>query len=305
MKQSTDLAYDAQGYWKEFYRRALRSLPHHLLLSFSTSLHLVPLTLLLDTQKKHQLHRRLRLREYSDSEVAEYLTYYYKVGLWHGTGRYQHGKLMTIDVLDSMAKQGGLMPVDDVYTVLLTGKPTISVSMTPYRIIARSYADIHGLGIAETNRYGSCLFWAAYFYSKYYLEQNLLHRATVKRNWDAWKTAASQDGKIVWGQKVHSEAEYVWDVFTAGSDIKRNYPIIFAVKPGLRQTKLPHTMAKFENRVTEKITWAQIIYLEVPEDRIVESRQLLVSHGIQVPIFPIELGELVASQQRFSRLLGR
>ena len=53
--------------------------------------------------------------------------------------------------------------------------------------MARSYADMHGLGWKEKNRYGDALTWTSYYYSLFYARLFTVNGVKVLRR---WKTGA-------------------------------------------------------------------------------------------------------------------
>lgn len=293
------------GVNEDFSRLALKNVPHHLLLTTACRLKIKPLVWLIDRQKKHQL-RRAKIQEYSLKEVDEYCRNTKETKLWHGTGRYQYdsnGKV--VDILRLIIEKGGLMPLRDVYAIFVDGKAMTSISATPLRMIARSYADTHGLAKNEFSRYGDSHWWVAYYYGQFYAELLLLHGKKARRNWRLWKQqAVNNKGEIKWGKKVNRQARKVWDTFTLGSDIDGNYPILVGIKKPSKLAKMPKLFARAEVRLVEMIAIDDLSHLEVPGQYLDETRDLLEKHGCNLAVLPLELGEFVASRQDFHVLLG-
>lgn len=290
---------------RKFIAKSLQSLPHHSMLAFSSKGNIRPAKRLLNAKHPIELNTRM-LRRYDDQIVRDYMSVVARAKLWHGTGRLQHFNESVVDVLDSIIRSGSIRPAYDAYAVLAGGQEMVSLSMTPHRMVARSYADVHGKGAAEQHRYGDSLHWAAYFYSTYYAELFLRSSVKVVHNWSAWrKSAADTSGAIKWGQKVNRRACYVWDVFDLGSDIPGNYPIVFGIADFGKTIEVPPCFRHIEVRSTEPVTLDAISHIEVPERFVHEVRRLLLQYDYKTPVFAIELGEYTFSQRKFSDLVGR
>lgn len=301
---STTKTLAARDYQKRFWMLAARQLPHHTLLIVSTKLRAQPITRLL-RKAPRAISGKPELKTYPSQDVDTYLASVERTKLWHGTGRFQHHGDRVVDVLQAILKNGSLNPASDVYALLVGGDQMVSISTTPYRVIARSYADTHGKGEAEPHRFGSSLWWAAYCYSVFYGELFTRYGVKTLRNWSKWdKASADQTGERQWGKKVHTQAISVWDVFGSGSDIAENYPIVFGVMRYGVAVKLPNPMARVEIRLTEQIELADISHIEVPEARVNEVVSRMAEYGYDIPVFPIELGEFVSSTQSVGELLG-
>ena len=172
-------------------------------------------------------------------------------------------------------------------------------------MVARSYADMHGLGWKEKNRYGDALTWTSYYYSLFYARLFTVNGVKMLRRWKTWRTLShDENGDNTWGKKVNKHARDVWDIFCLGSDISGNYPILIGVKGLDSQLKLEKPMRYYEVRADKRIDIANISHIEVPRDKQDEMRELLLSCGIYIPVTSIELGECVSMQKRFTELLG-
>lgn len=291
------------NYERVFWFTALKYLLHHGLLRWALRRRDKRLVAQLDRSARRVLGRQLELK-FSDELLREYRDVTSKTHLWHGTGRLQWGSSGAVDVLQNILQQGGLKPTRDVYMMILTGKEIQSISATPLRIIARSYADTHGSGVNEKDRYGSALWWVSYYYGLGYVELATIHQRKMRKNWAAFNKASTDTkGERTWGKKVHSQAKTVWDTFGLGSDIPGNYPVLFGFRKGARTESLPDSVSKWELRIIEPVEIPKVTHLEVPADKIKETKALLQSHGCSIPVFPIEIGEYVASQQDIGSLL--
>ena len=262
---------------------------------------------LLDRTAHKRIIKTKTLRQFSSSEMSEYQKLTKSTQFWHGTGRWQHGERGTIDVLKSFCDTGGLKPARDVYAVFGGSNQHIihSISLCRSRMVARSYADMHGLGWKEKNRYGDALTWTSYYYSLFYARLFTVNGIKMLRRWKTWRSLSHDEhGDNTWGKKVNKQARDVWDIFCLGSDISGNYPILIGIKSLDSQLKLEKPMRYYEVRADKRIDIANISHIEVPRDKQDEMRELLLSCGIDIPVTSIELGEYVSVQKRFTELLG-
>jgi len=295
------------GYQKLFIKKLLRYLPHHLLLAITHKVRLRSVEKLLDRMALKRIIKTKPLCQFSSSEMSEYQKLTKGTQFWHGTGRWQHGEHGTVDVLKSLCDTAGLKPARDVYAVFGGSDRHIvhSVSLCRSRMVARSYADMHGLGWKEKNRYGDALTWTSYYYSLFYARLFTVDGVKMLRRWKTWRTLShDENGDNTWGKKVNKQARDVWDIFCLGSDISGNYPILIGVKSLDSQLKLEKPMSHYEVRADKRIGVANISHIEVPRDKQDEMRELLLSCGIDIPVTSIELGECVSIQKRFTELLG-
>ena len=261
----------------------------------------------LDTIAKRKIINVKDLLSFDNSDIKEYQKLTKDTQLWHGTGRWQHGKDSIVDVMNSFCDIAGLKPSRDVYAVFGGSDQHIvhSVSLCRSRMVARSYADMHGLGWKEKNRYGDALTWTSYYYSLFYARLFTVNGVKMLRRWKTWRALShDENGDNTWGKKVNKQARDVWDIFCLGSDISGNYPILIGIKSLDSQLKLEKPMRYYEVRADKRIDIANISHIEVPRDKQDEMRELLLSCGIDIPVTSIELGEYVSTQKRFTELLG-
>ena len=295
------------GYQKLFIKKLLRYLPHHLLLAITHKVRLRSAEKLLGRTAHKRIIKTKPLCQFSSSEMSEYQKLTKGTQFWHGTGRWQHGEHGTVDVLKSLCDTAGLKPARDVYAVFGGSDQHIihSISVCRSRMVARSYADMHGVGWKEKNRYGDALTWTSYYYSLFYARLFTVDGVKMLRRWKTWRTLShDENGDNTWGKKVNKQARDVWDIFCLGSDISGNYPILIGVKSLDSQLKLEKPMSHYEVRADKRIGVANISHIEVPRDKQDEMRELLLSCGIDIPVTSIELGECVSIQKRFTELLG-
>jgi hypothetical protein len=295
------------GYQKLFIKKLLRYLPHHLLLATTHKVRLRYAEKLLGSIAQKRIITTKTLRRFSSSEIAEYQKLTRDTQFWHGTGRWQHGERSIIDVLKSFCDTGGLKPARDVYAVFGGSDQHIihSISLCRSRMVARSYADMHGLGWKEKNRYGDALTWTSYYYSLFYARLFTISGITMLRRWKTWRSLSHDEhGDNTWGKKVNRQARDVWDIFCLGSDIPSNYPILIGVKHLASQVELEKPMRYYEARADKRIAITDISHIEVPYNKQKEVRRLLRAHNITLPVTSIELGECVSAQKSFTELLG-
>jgi len=295
------------GYQKLFIKKLLRYLPHHLLLATTHKVRLRYAEKLLGSIAQKRIVTTKTLRRFSSSEIAEYQKLTRDTQFWHGTGRWQHGERGTIDVLKSFCDTGGLKPARDVYAVFGGSDQHIihSISLCRSRMVARSYADMHGLGRKEKNRYGDALTWTSYYYSLFYARLFTVSGITMLRRWKTWRSLSHDEhGDNTWGKKVNRQARDVWDIFCLGSDILGNYPILIGVKELASQVELEKPMRYYEVRADRRIAITNISHIEVPYDKQEEVRAVLLAHNIALPVTSIELGECASAKKSFTELLG-
>ena len=295
------------GYQKLFIKKLLRYLPHHLLLAITHKVRLRYAEKLLGSTAQKRIVTTKTLRRFSSSEIAKYQKLTQDTQFWHGTGRWQHGERGTIDVLKSFCDTGGLKPARDVYAVFGGSDQHIihSISLCRSRMVARSYADMHGLGWKEKNRYGDALTWTSYYYSLFYARLFTVNGITMLRRWKTWRSLSHDEhGDNTWGKKVNRQARDVWDIFCLGSDILGNYPILIGVKELASKVKLEKPMRYYEVRADRRIAITNISHIEVPYDKQEEVRAVFLAHKIALPVTSIELGECVSAKKSFTELLG-
>lgn len=290
----------------QFIKLALLFLPHHLLLWSACKLRWQWAIVNLNHIARSRIVGRTNLQSYSNVELDDYGIAIAATQFWHGTGRFQYGlDGEVVDVLESMLRSAGTRPRSDAYAIFSGGEIMSSTSLTRLRIIARCYADIHGLGWREPHRYGNALVMTAYHYGLFYARLYTQGYFAVRKYYAKWHSLTHDDaGKNTWGQKVHFQAQDVWDVFGLGSDIVGNYPILIGIRGISKTVPLSKYFRDYEVRVDRPIRFDEMTHLEVPQARLTEVKKLLEKFDCNLPVLAIECGELVASKCRFSQLLG-
>ena len=224
----------------------------------------------LDAIAKRKIINVNDLLSFDNSDIKEYQKLTEDTQLWHGTGRWQYGKDSIVDVMKSFCDIAGLKPSRDVYAVFGGSDQHIvhSISLCRSRMVARSYADMHGLGWKEKNRYGDALTWTSYYYSLFYARLFTVNGVKMLHRWKTWRALShDENDDNTWGKRVNKQARDVWDIFCLGSDISGNYPILIGIKSLDSQLKLEKPMRYYEVRADKRIDIANISHIEVPCDK--------------------------------------
>lgn len=226
----------------------------------------------------------------------EYVGYLYdKVAHWHGTGRYHYTQDGVVDVLASVARCGGLMPRHDLFD--LNG-PTNSISLAHSRMYARAYADMHGSGVREPERYGNSVFWACAYLGNVAVEASKHMRVWRPSGYYGMMDHLARANSMEWYRKVtRVDRPSIIDIYRRGSDIPGNYPVLFGVAPA-ETIESSSAVAVHEARTDKPLGLeGDIVHVEVPRERIDETRHVL---GRQVIITSLEDGERFSANYTFS-----
>lgn len=240
---------------------------------------------------------------------------YPQAAYWHGTGRY-HYKLkgsskyegvdhsQTYDVLESVIGAGGLSPQYDPF-LKIDGDYKSSISTTPYRIYARSYAEFnmpHGQKFQYT--YGSTRFWFYYLLPLLLLERNIL--ISVKNIINARVNKSVLKNTKSWFHAFNRNPPWtLFDFYQAFSDIPHNYGLLFGIKRGaVKPLNVGKFVGRFETRASNLIKIKDITHLEVPLTKVAEIESFLKKKKIRLPVIPLEIGELYCNQYSLAKLSG-
>lgn len=219
---------------------------------------------------------------------------YAEVSHWHGTGRFKYDNGGTVDVLQSIAASGLILPSYDAFDL---NRPMTSISLARSRAYGRAYADMHGRGINERERYGSSLFWACAFLGSVAVEAAKEAKVWRPHGYYRMMEHLRDANAIEWYKKITRATDpTVVDVYRHGSDIVDNYPVLFGVR-NVTPTDTSRAVAIHEVRTEQPLALdTDITHVEVPRVHIEETRRLLGS----VAIMAIEDGEHFAAQYSFS-----
>jgi hypothetical protein len=247
-----------------------------------------------------------RIEQMYQERRGEIRDIYSKVGSWHGTGRYQYDRANgeVKDVLSGIMDTG-LVPSEDRWDSA-TGV-VHTVSGTPSRMYARVYADMHrgpGEELAYENHpsgYWSRRFVASSVANSFKEKHEQEKRQERPVRVDGSKPSLPSPRRVftgfaAWSQKVERK-HTPWRILTARSDIPGNYPILFGIREG-SFTPAPTAayLAAHEHRSRDVIPTAEFTHVEVPVAHVEETRKLLESRGINLPILEMELGEKYSSE---------
>lgn len=255
---------------------------------------------------------------------AQYLsqieTAYARATHWHGTGRYHYEHAdnsryannthATLDVLGSIAANGGLRPHFDPW-LPVEGKCRESVSLATARMHSRVFARIH-LYKTDTLLFelGDTRYWVPLFLSLlavWLCEKPLLgaiefiritRRTPLVRSFQIWASAI---------RKPHNgTVASLADVLSgnAWSDIPGNHPILFGVSEDAIQTyAVAPFLKKAEVRTLELVPLSSITHIEVPLAKVEETTVFLREKNVAIPILPIEFCDIYCSDQSLQELM--
>jgi hypothetical protein len=229
---------------------------------------------------------------------------YGKAAYWHGTGRYQHTPTgPDKDILDGIATKGALSPQLDTFD-FVSGDAQ-SISLAPTRMYARDYArmffpkgkdipNLYGEGV-WSRRMALAAGLALLTHPSIILKmgrdkKNITHNA---RNWVARITREHIPTKTILSKSL-----------SARTDIPNNYPLLFGIKDeNLVFRKTDAKYLAYEKRVTQPITLQTMSHVEVPFEKVQETKQVLEEKGIILPVIPIEFGEQYCRNFSFTTLM--
>lgn len=253
-----------------------------------------------------------RIHEYNQ-QLPEIEQRYSQAERWHGTGRFQYRNGDVIDVLDGILSNGGLIPHQDGWDPV-TGK-VHRISTAPSRMYARLYAGMHFQeGCDLVNPCGDTKLWVDYFMSSLGLEairefgsfkQLLLTRG--KKFWSEHKDSFSlEENANSWRGKVTKQKMPVIQLFTTGSDILGNYPVLIGIKENaFAPAPAAISIQKHEARAAEPIRLDDFTHIEVPLANVPETIAFLHAKGRDdIPVIPLEFGEEYCRKFPFSKLVN-
>lgn len=217
--------------------------------------------------------------------------------LWHGTGRYQYRDGEYIDVLKKISNAQALLPKYDAFDL---DRPMCSVSLARSRMYARAYADMHGNGSQERERYGNSLFWACTFMGDIAIEAALESRSWSPRGYRKMMNHLANADTVNWYKKMTSmDNPTVLSVYRQGSDIAGNYPILFGVDSAhVRASSVSRAVDIHEVRSEEPIAISSMTHIEVPRSRLDTTAQVI---GHLLPVVSLEDSENIAARYSFSQ----
>ena len=96
------------------------------------------------------------------------------------------------------------------------------------------------------------------------------------------------------------------EIFTHGSDIENNYPILIGVRAdSFKPIKTSRSVAIHEARAQQTLSLATAVtHLKVPAIHTAEVTAILLKHSQTVPVLAIEDCERYAAELPFSKLVS-
>ncbi|MDO8518209.1 MAG: hypothetical protein Q7S26_02885 [bacterium] len=245
---------------------------------------------------------------------------YKKASYWHGTGRYHYyhaddsryegiGAKRVVNVLESIFDEGALVGHQDLWTKI-NGEFKKTVSVAPFRMHARLYAHAHlREGVWLEYVFGGTRFWMGVIIAlianellfklrgdgRNFIRQIVLNRTSLKN----FRT---------WGKAIRNLDEYMvlplWRAYDLRSDIAGNHAILFGIKRGaISGDGVLPIFKKFEVRIDKPIALNDMTHVEVPLENVEETKKLLAEKNIELPVIPLEFGELYCSRFPFTTLV--
>lgn len=247
-------------------------------------------------------------------QLPELINLYSQAGYWHGTGRYQYNDKHTeiVDRFSNILQCGGLVPHRDDWDQGVGVTESISLALP--RMYGRLYASIHTPnGGTTNNELGARTLWGYYFFGVSWFQGLLEYPPSLQLllTFDYWKIGESvipnyPEKILSWGSKIMKNPETFYKVFTQGTDIETNYPILIGIKSsGLKCEPSSKFVRVYERRISSPIGYPNMTHLEVPMKHLEETRQLMKTHGWNnIPLLPLEWGDEYCREFHFTELVS-
>lgn len=221
--------------------------------------------------------------------------------LWHGTGRFHYKGDGVEDVLREIVKDEGIIPLIVDPWFKGCGKGVKTISLSKIRVYSSIYAEIHrDENAPETFRFGSRFKWAWLIgFSNFFAHPFDVLLNAIKFSFDRKSVGEliKLEGKFRKASGIKRFWAFIPQLINMPrmtSDIKGNYPILFAVKPDNYEIVSTGSGFDFyEARVSSKIKLGDISHVEVPIQNVEETRRILQS---RVPVIPLEAVEYFLSE---------
>lgn len=255
--------------------------------------------------------KSFRLEEMKPVNLVYLGEMYKSTAYWHGTGRFQRHGSEQVDVLAAIIKNKAITPSLDPFDPELGLARTTSLSVP--RLYARAYADMHSDRAGQLNRFVSAQA-AANFYIirptlRYMLNQSRAHPDGLTAGIKELRATSNANQKAMpqsWKSKVTSQPVSTMKVFSAGSDILGNYPILFGIDEDIKPIETSSAIRETrEVRTADPITLDHLTHVEVPREKVEEVSELFRNNQVTAPVIPIEdMEQYVARQDIGAVLLG-
>ncbi len=287
----------------------------------------LPERLLVSRSEKH-------LQKYRDAAQrmhAEFLQQYYsylpeiercyeQAGYWHGTGRYHYyhandSRYENVDasrvenVFESILEKGALTKHQDLW-VKYGGQLKMTVSIAPSRMHARLYAHIHlREGVRLEYVFGGTRFWMGFFIFLASWEVLTRYWSSDAQEFVKWTIFNKKTLKHAraWGSAICNLDKYkilpLWRAYDLRSDIPGNHSVLFGIKrEAIRGDGVLPLIKRLEVRVDHVIKLSDMTHIEVPLENIEETKRILATKNVSLPVIPLEFGEFYCSQFSLTKL---
>lgn len=287
----------------------------------------LPERLLVYRSEKHLQKYRDAAKNVRSEFLQQYQTYlpaiercYTSAGYWHGTGRYHYyhandsryeeaTQERVVDVLASILNEGALTGHQDLW-VKVGGQYRKTVSVAPSRMHARLYAHIHlREGVWLEYVFGGTRFWTGFFI--FIASFGIISRIDKKERefikWTIFNKNFLKHART-WASAIRCNLDqYIvlpfWRAYDLRSDISGNYGILFGIKrSAIKGDGILPFIKNIEVRIEKTIQLEDMTHVEVPLENVEETRRMLLSRNITLPVIPLEFGELYCSQFPLSKL---
>lgn len=145
---------------------------------------------------------------------------------WHGSGRYQYRDKgdQVLDLLGAIAQAGELITHYDPFDL---ERPTQTISTARSPMYARVYSDMHQQEGSYVDRYMPTAFWAGVFGGDIILQTikdyHMLRRTGRQQVAEHYESVSVDQ----WLRKVRRSEVPTIELFSIGSDIPSNYPVVW------------------------------------------------------------------------------
>lgn len=256
-------------------------------------------------------HKSFRTEHIKPVNLAYLGEMYKSTAYWHGTGRFQRRGGEQVDVLAAIIKNKAINPSLDPFDPELGLARTTSLSVP--RLYARAYADMHSDRAGILNRLVSAQ-TAANFYIirptlRYMMTQGWAHPDGLTAGVKELRATSIANQKAMpqsWKSKVTNQPVSTMKVFSAGSDIPGNYPILFGMDEKIKLIDTSSAIRETrEVRTDDPITLDRLTHVEVPREKVEEVSRLFQANEVTVPVLAIEdMEQYVARQDIGAVLMG-
>lgn len=237
------------------------------------------------------------------------------VQYWHGTGRFQYSKLgmskydgasktETVDILEKIISDGGLYPQYDPWFERYVKTP-YSLSLANQWFYGKMYSHYHQDEKTDlAYEIAPISFWFKVFISVQFTERwgkiipafviLYLFSNKLQNQAKKWLSTFRSDTDKKWP---------FWKILTSKSDIKNNYPILFAVKKDVKTFPIMKLARFFEVRTPNPVRFNDVAFISVPINQVEETRKILSLNKIDTTVVPLEYLELYMTKYSLKQIV--